>query len=85
VIAINIVPKQDDRVTPFLTENHYTFTAYKANNDIKEAYGVDGAPMEFVIDRQGRAVMTVRLASDQMERQFGELVEKLWREWSKHD
>ncbi len=80
MVAINISAKQDDQVVPFLTENHYTFTPYKANQDIRDAYGVDGAPMEFLIDRQGRAVTRVRLNSDEKERVFGDLVEQLWRE-----
>lgn len=79
-MAINIVAKQDDQIAPFLAENHYTFAAYKANDAIKQAYGVDGAPMEFVIDRTGRAVTMVRLTSDEKERAFGDLVEKLANE-----
>ncbi len=83
MIAINIVEKQDDKVVPFLTENRYTFTPYKGNDAIKQAYGVEGAPTEFVIDRQGRGVAMIRLNSEENERRFGELVEKLANEWSK--
>ncbi len=77
VIAINVVSKQDDQVLPFLAQNKYTFTAYKANQSIIEAYGVDGAPMEFVIDPKGQLVTMIRLSSDEREQAFGELVEKL--------
>lgn len=80
MIAVNIVAKQDDQVVSFLSENHYTFTPYKVNDAIRQAYGVDGAPMEFLIDRRGGAVTMLRLSSDDMERQAGELVEQLWRE-----
>jgi hypothetical protein len=77
VIAINIVAKQDDQVVPFLSENRYTFTPYKATPEMLQAYGVRGAPTEYVIDRQGRAVAMVRLNSDERERQFEQLVERL--------
>ncbi len=77
MIAINIVERQDDQVLPFLAEHKYTFTAYKANRSIMEAYGVDGAPMEFVIDPKGQLVAMIRLSSDEREQAFGELVEKL--------
>ncbi len=80
MIAINISSKQDDQVVAFLSQNRYTFTPYKVNRAIWDAYGVDGAPMEFVIDRYGRGVTMVRLNSEERERQFGELVEQLWRE-----
>ncbi len=77
MIAINIVPRQDDQVVPFLAQNKYTFTPYKANQSIIEAYGVEGAPMEFVIDPKGQLVKMIRLSSEQQEQAFGELVEKL--------
>ncbi len=77
VLAVNIVEKQDDLVQPFLDEKHYTFAAFKGSPDIKKAYGVGGAPTEYVIDRQGRVVAKVRLNSDDRERQFEKLVESL--------
>lgn len=83
MVAINIVAKQDDQVLPFLADKRYTFTAYKGNDAIRDAYGVNGAPTEFVIDRQGRGVTMMRLNSDERERQFGELVEKLANERGK--
>jgi glutathione peroxidase-family protein len=77
VLAVNIVEKQDDLVRPFLNEHHYTFTAFKGNPDIMQAYAITGVPTEYVIDRQGRVVAKVRLASDDRERQFEKLVESL--------
>ncbi len=77
VLAVNIVAKQDEMVLPFLNENRYTFTAFKGTPDILQAYNVTGVPTEFVIDRQGRIVAKVRLNSDERERQFEQLVEKL--------
>ncbi len=79
MIAINIVPRQDDQVATLLAEHKYTFTTYRANRAIIDAYGVDGAPMEFVIDPKGQLVRMIRLSSDEQERAFGELVEKLSR------
>ncbi len=60
-------------------QHHYTFRAYKATLDVMQAYEVNGAPSEYVIDRQGRVVAMVRLNSDERERQFVELIEKLNR------
>ncbi len=80
VVAVNISPTQDDQVVPFLAENRYTFTPYKVNAAIRRGYGVDGAPMEFVIDRSGHVVTMVRLNSEEREREFGHLVERLWNE-----
>jgi len=77
VLAVNIVETQDDLVRPFLNEHHYTFTAFKGNPDIRQAYAITGAPTEYVIDRQGRVVAKVRLNSDDRERQFEKLVESL--------
>lgn len=79
MIAINIVPRQDEQVLPFLAEHKYTFTAYKANLSIVQAYGVDGAPTEYVISPKGKVVAMVRLNSDEREQALGELVEKLTR------
>ncbi len=77
MIAVNIVPRQDAQVIPFLKDHKYTFTPYKANQAIIQDYEVDGAPMEYVIDPGGKLVKMVRLNSDDNERAFGELVEKL--------
>ncbi len=71
--------KQDDQVVPFLTKNGYTFRAYKATLDIIQNYEVNGAPSEYVIDRQGRVVAMVRLNSDESERRFAQLVDRLNR------
>ncbi len=79
MIAINIVAKQDDDVVPFMTKNRYTFKTYKATLDVIQAYEVNGAPSEYVIDRQGRVVAMIRLNNDEKEKQFAELIEKLNR------
>ncbi len=62
---------------PFLADHKYTFVAYRANRAIIDAYGVEGAPTEYVIDRKGKVVAMIRLNSDDREQAFGELVEKL--------
>ena len=80
MVAVNVVAEQDEQVVPFLTENHYTFTPYKINDDIRKAYGVRGAPMEFLIDPKGGAVVMLRLSSADRERQLGEIIEQLLRE-----
>jgi hypothetical protein len=80
VVAVNIVEVQDEQVLPFLADKHYTFTAYKINNQIRKAYGVRGAPMEFLIDTKGGAVLQLRLSSDERERRLGEIIEERVRE-----
>ncbi len=79
VVAINIVDKQDDQVVPFLTENHYTFRAYRPTLEMLQAYGVRGAPTEYVIDRQGRVVAQVRLNSEANEQRVVDLLEGLMK------
>ncbi len=79
MIAINFITKQDSQVIPLMTEKHYTFRTYKATLDVVQAYGVNGAPTEYIIDRQGKVVAQVRLNSDERERQVGELIEKLMK------
>ena len=76
-MAVNVIEEQDDQVLPFLAEKHYTFTAYRINPEIRRAYGVSGAPMEFLIDTKGGAVLQLRLNSDERERRLGEIIEQL--------
>ena len=83
VVAVNVVAEQDDQVAPFLAENHYTFIPYKINDDTRRAYGVRGAPMEFLIDPKGGAVTMLRLSSEERERMLGDLIEQLVRESGK--
>jgi hypothetical protein len=83
VIAVNVVVEQDDLVQPFLAEHRYTFTAYKVNDDIRKAYEVRGAPMEFLIDPKGGAVMMLRLSSEDREQRLGEIIEQLLKESGK--
>ncbi len=77
VVTVNISTKQNDQVLPFLKEKGYTFAAYKANLEVIQNYEVNGVPAEFVIDKSGRVVERIRLASDERERAFERLVEKL--------
>ncbi len=79
MVAVNIVDKQDDQVVPFLTQHRFTFRAYRPTLEMLQAYGVRGAPTEYVLDRRGRVVAQVRLNSDANEQRFVDLVEGLLR------
>ncbi len=77
MVTVNISTKQNDQVLPFLKQNNYTFPAYRANLEVIQAYEVGGVPSEFVIDRRGKVVKMIRLANDELERQFEKLLEGL--------
>ncbi len=77
VVAVNVVTEQDEDVLSFLAAHHYTFTAYRINDQIRKAYGVRGAPMEFLIDTKGGAVLQLRLSSEEREQRLGEIIEQL--------
>ncbi len=77
VLAVNIVASQNDLVGPLLEDGRYTFTALKGTPEVKKAYGVTGAPTEFLIDPKGYIAAKVRLNSDEREARVGKMIEEL--------
>ncbi len=80
VVAVNVADDEYGLVVPYFKEHRYTFSPYRINMDIARAYGVRGAPMEFLIDTKGGAVLQLRLSSEERERRLGEIIEGLVRE-----
>ncbi len=80
VVAVNVEEDEEDLVLPEFKEHHYTFSPYRLNADIARAYRVRGAPMEFLIDTKGGAVLQVRISSDERERSLSEIVDQLLKE-----
>jgi thiol-disulfide isomerase/thioredoxin len=56
-LGINGVRKQDDYVLPFMDGTKYSFTPLKGG-EIDKAYGVNGYPSNFLVDRDGRLVFS---------------------------
>lgn len=56
VVTINIEAREDALVAPFIKINGYTFQALKGTKEAQKAYGVEGVPRAFLIDRAGRIV-----------------------------
>ncbi len=80
VVAVTVADDEYDLVVPYFTKHRYTFTPCRINMDIARAYGVRGAPLEFLIDTKGGAVLQLRLSSEERERRLGEIIEELLRE-----
>lgn len=56
-LGINVFPKQDDYVLPFMKGTNYSFTPLKATSEWAEKnYGVRGEPTNFLIDKEGNIV-----------------------------
>lgn len=80
MLAINTWPSQDSMVVPFLTSSGYTFTAVKdADEAIQKAYKVGGAPINVLIDIDGRIIGRPVLGSTEEERWLGAWIELLLR------
>jgi hypothetical protein len=80
VLAINTSPDQDSMVVPFLTSSGYTFTAVKdGDKAIQKAYGANVAPINVLIDTQGRIVARPELGGREQERWLGVWIELLLR------
>ena len=45
---------EDEAVQPFVDRNEYTFTVLHADEAVQGAYGVEGIPVVYLVDRQGR-------------------------------
>lgn len=56
-LGINILPAQDGFVLPFLKNTHYSFIPLRGNTSFAQQYfGVQGAPENFLIDKNGKIV-----------------------------
>lgn len=56
-IGINITPSQDGYVLPFMKNTKYSFIPLRGSSSFEEkSFGVDGAPENFVIDKDGKIV-----------------------------
>ena len=56
-LGINVYPKQDEYVLPFMKGTKYSFIPLKGTSEWAfEAYGVRGQPTNFLIDKKGNIV-----------------------------
>jgi thiol-disulfide isomerase/thioredoxin len=71
IVAINVVPDQDDAVLPMFARMHYTFTPLKAPSQTwqMETYGVGGAPWNYLLDGSGRPIYAGFTAASPAERE----------------
>jgi thiol-disulfide isomerase/thioredoxin len=79
VLAINIVTEEDDQVVPLLDESKYGFIALKmpAEDWAKVNYGVKGAPVNFLLDTEGKIIFRPRINDTLSHRAFLKEVELL--------
>lgn len=85
VLAINIVTEEDDQVVPLLDESKYGFTALKMPNEdwAKTNYGIKGAPVNFLLDTEGRIIFKPLIKDTLSHRAFLKEVESLIARGSK--
>lgn len=76
VLAINIVPDEDADVLPLLKTKGFDFTALKMpdENWARDNYKVNAAPLNFLLDAQGRLIFKPKIADKSTQsRFFGEI------------
>ena len=70
----------DEAVQPFVDRNEYTFTVLHADEAVQSAYGVEGIPVVYLVDRQGRArwhrVGFSSGGEEDIAREFGKLLDE---------
>ena len=79
VLAINIVTEEDDQVVPLLDEGKYGFTALKMPTEdwAKVHYGIKGAPVNFLLDTEGKIIFRPQINDTLSHRAFLKAVESL--------
>lgn len=56
-IGINVIPAQDGYVLPFMKNTKYSFIPLRSTfASAKQSFGVEGAPENFVIDKNGKII-----------------------------
>jgi thiol-disulfide isomerase/thioredoxin len=85
VLAINIFTEEDDQVVPLLDDGKYGFTALKMPNEdwAKTTYGIKGAPVNFLLDTEGRVIFKPLIKDTLSHRAFLKEVESLIARGSK--
>jgi thiol-disulfide isomerase/thioredoxin/Tfp pilus assembly protein PilF len=76
VLAINIIPDQDAEVLPLLEAKGFDFIPLKVPTSTwpREQYSVNAAPMNFLLDAQGRLIFKPKIADQSTQsRFFGEI------------
>jgi len=76
VLAINIIPDEDDEVLPLLKSRGFEFIALKMPNKnwARDLYKVNAAPLNFLLDGQGRLIFKPKIADKNTQsRFFGEI------------
>lgn len=79
VLAINTMPKEDEKVVPLLTERKFSFVPLKMPKDAwaQENYGVTGTPANFLLDAEGRVIFKPHIYDVSTQRNFMSEVELL--------
>lgn len=76
VLAINIIPDEDDQVLPLLKTKGFDFIALKVPNKnwARDQYKVNAAPLNFLLDEQGRMIFKPKISDKSTQsRFFGEI------------
>ena len=79
ILAINIVSTEDKDVLPLVAQKKFTFTTLKMPDPefASREYRVGGAPTNFLIDRDGRAVYQPQIHDRETARTFELEIERL--------
>lgn len=77
-LGINVFPKQDDYVTPFMKGTKYSFIPLRGTSEWAEkAYNVRGEPTNFLIDKEGNIVFANFRTDQDNERTLELMIESL--------
>ncbi|TAM98642.1 MAG: TlpA family protein disulfide reductase [Chitinophagaceae bacterium] len=74
-LGINVEPKQNEYVIPFMKGTGYSFIPLEGNSDwAQKSYGVYGEPTNFLIDGNGKIIFTGFMIQDEYEEQMLKLM-----------
>ncbi|MFT5223089.1 MAG: thiol-disulfide isomerase/thioredoxin [Glaciecola sp.] len=78
ILCVNVDTDEAELVVPMMDGNGYGFTALQSDWEwAKEAYGVRGAPSNFLIDHEGRQVAKPHIHNSSTTADFKQLVDEL--------